>query len=114
LSVGSVYGTMVRGNSISLVPNTIASVLHNATPQTCCTERFLHNMIQPLGRRNSAVQDSPFANTIMITMANDRIGYIVDAAAYDTPTFEATGTPLQRGYAETAIVHSLVEMMSQH
>jgi neutral ceramidase len=59
-------------------------------------------------------EDSPFTNTIMITMANDRIGYIVEDAAYDTPTFEAMGTPLQPGTAEKAIVHSLVDMMSQH
>jgi hypothetical protein len=30
---------------------------------------------------------------------------------YDTPTFQATATPLQRGYAEEAIVNGLVEMM---
>ncbi len=59
-------------------------------------------------------QDSPFTNTLMITMANDRVGYIIEDAAYDTPTFETTGTPLVRGYAEKAIVHSLVEMMSEY
>jgi hypothetical protein len=58
-------------------------------------------------------KDSPFANTILITLANDRVGYIVDDASYDIPTFESTNTPLQRGYAETAIVHGLVEMISQ-
>ncbi len=56
-------------------------------------------------------KDSPFVNTILITLANDRVGYIVDEAAYDTPTFEAMGTPLQRGHAEAAIVGGLVEMM---
>lgn len=59
-------------------------------------------------------KDSPLANTILITLANDRVGYIVDDASYDIPSFEAEGTPLQRGYAETAIVHGLVEMMSQY
>jgi neutral ceramidase len=59
-------------------------------------------------------KDSPFTNTMMITMANDRIGYIVEDAAYDTPTFEAMGTPLQPGTAEKAIVHGLVDMMSQY
>lgn len=59
-------------------------------------------------------KDSPFTNTIMVTLANDRIGYIVDDAAYDTPTFEATGTPLARGYAEDAIVHGLVEIMNRY
>jgi neutral ceramidase len=59
-------------------------------------------------------RESPFTNTIMVTMANDRIGNIVDDAAYDTPTFEVTSTPIQRGFAETAIVNGLVEMMSQY
>lgn len=59
-------------------------------------------------------KDSPFTNTIMITLANDRVGYIVDDASYDTPTFESSNTPLQRGFAESAIVHGLVEMMEQY
>jgi hypothetical protein len=59
-------------------------------------------------------KDSPFTNTIMITMANDRVGYIVEDAAYETPTFEALGTPLQPGTAEKAIVHGLVDMMGKH
>jgi neutral ceramidase len=58
-------------------------------------------------------RDSPLVNTILITLANDRVGYIVDDASYDIPSFESTNTPLQRGYAETAIVHGLVEMMNQ-
>ena len=56
---------------------------------------------------------SPYNNTIMITMANDRVGYIADDAAYDTPIYEVTGSPLARGCAETAIVNGLVEMMGQ-
>jgi neutral ceramidase len=59
-------------------------------------------------------KDSPFGNTILITLANDRVGYIVDDASYDIPTFESTNTPLQRGCAESAIVHGLVEMMDQY
>jgi neutral ceramidase len=59
-------------------------------------------------------KDSPFTNTILITLANDRVGYIVDDASYDIPSFESTGTPLQRGHAERAIVQGLVEMMSQY
>lgn len=50
----------------------------------------------------------------MVTMANDRIGNIIDDAAYDSPTFKTTGTPIQRGYAEAAIVNGLLEMMSQY
>ena len=59
-------------------------------------------------------QESPFSNTIMITLANDRVGYIVDDAGYDTPTFSSTASPFQLGHAEPAIVNGLVEMMSQY
>jgi hypothetical protein len=59
-------------------------------------------------------QESPFSNTIMITMANDRVGYIVDDAGYDTPTFSSTASPFQPGHAEPAIVNGLVEMMSRY
>ena len=54
---------------------------------------------------------SPLANTIMITLANDRIGYIADDAAYDTPKFEVNGTPLARGCAEPGIVNGLVGLI---
>ena len=47
-------------------------------------------------------------------MANDRIGYIIEDAVYETPTFEAMRTPLKPGTAEKAIVHGLVDMMSQY
>ena len=58
--------------------------------------------------------ESPFSNTIMVTMANNRVGYIVDDAGYHTPTFESTASPFQPGHAESAIVNGLVEMMSQY
>lgn len=58
-------------------------------------------------------KETPLANTIMLTIANDRLGYIVDDAAYDTPYFEVHGSPLARGCAENAIVNNLVEMINQ-
>jgi neutral ceramidase len=36
-----------------------------------------------------------------MTLVNDRVGYIADDAAYDTPYFEVNGTPFARGCAET-------------
>jgi neutral ceramidase len=57
---------------------------------------------------------SPLSNTIMLTIANDRLGYIADDAAYDTPYFEVNGSPLARGCAENAIVNNLVEMIRQY
>ena len=58
-------------------------------------------------------KDSPFTNTMMITMGNDRIGYIVEDAGLETPTFEAQGTVLKPG-TEMAIVHNLVDMLSKY
>ena len=49
---------------------------------------------------------------IRVTITNDRVGYITDEAGYDTPTFASTASPLQRGYAEPAIVDDLIEMMN--
>jgi hypothetical protein len=57
-------------------------------------------------------KDSPLTNTMMLTMTNDRIGYIADDAAYDTPYFEVNGTPLARGCAEPGIVNGLVELIN--
>ena len=59
-------------------------------------------------------KESPLTNTMMITLANDRLGYIVEDAAYDVPTHETMGTPIQRGFAEDAIINNLVEMINQH
>ena len=53
---------------------------------------------------------SPFTNTMMVTMSNDRIGYIWDDAAYFNPTL---GAALERGCAETGIINGLVGMMEQ-
>jgi hypothetical protein len=56
-------------------------------------------------------QSSPLANTILVSMANDSSGYMVDDAAYDTPTNEVKSTPVARGCAETGIVNGLTEMI---
>ena len=55
-------------------------------------------------------KNSPLTNTMMVTMANDRIGYIADDASYDRPV---NGAPLERGCAENRIVNGLVEMMGE-
>ena len=56
-------------------------------------------------------RDTPLANTILATIVNDRVGYLVDDAAYDKPIFEVNGSPAARGCAEDAIVDGLVGMM---
>jgi hypothetical protein len=56
-------------------------------------------------------QVSPFANNIMITLSNDRDGYIPDDAGWDHQG--PSGQAFVRGCAEKAIVNNLVEMMNQ-
>jgi hypothetical protein len=54
-------------------------------------------------------KDSPLSNTIMVTMSNDRIGYIGDDASYDGAFRNAS---VVRGCAENGIVNGLVQMIS--
>jgi hypothetical protein len=54
---------------------------------------------------------SPLTNMIMVTLANDRTGYFVDDATYDTSNFEVMATPAARGCAESGIVNGLMELI---
>jgi hypothetical protein len=56
-------------------------------------------------------RESPLTNTMMVTIANDRIGYIADDAEYDGPYRRPD---LARGCAEDGIVNGLVDMISEH
>jgi hypothetical protein len=58
-------------------------------------------------------RESPFTNTIMVSLVNDRIGYLADDVAYDTPYFELSGTPVERNCAEAGIVDGILNMMDQ-
>lgn len=53
-------------------------------------------------------KDSPLSDTFMVTMSNDRIGYIGDDASYDGPFRNAS---VVRGCAENGIVNGLVGMI---
>jgi hypothetical protein len=53
-------------------------------------------------------KESPLADTIMITLSNDRDGYIPDDAGWD---HQGNGQAFVRGCAEKVIVDNLVEMM---
>jgi hypothetical protein len=57
---------------------------------------------------------SPFRNTLMFTLANRRIGYIVDDAAYEQGKGEARVSALKKGCGETAIVNGLQELFGQY
>ena len=59
-------------------------------------------------------QQSPFPHTLMFTLANHRIGYIVDDAAYDLGKHEARMAALKKGCGETSIVNGLLDLMRQY
>lgn len=62
---------------------------------------------------NHLMRQTPLTKTIFATNVNDRIGYIADDAAYDTPTFEVNGSPAARGCAEPAIADGLAQMIGE-
>lgn len=55
---------------------------------------------------------SPLSRTILVSMANERIGYLADDESYVRQTFEAKGTPVQPGYAENGIVNGLIDLIT--
>jgi neutral ceramidase len=57
---------------------------------------------------------SPYSNTIMITLANGRAGYIPDDSAYEVWTQEAIGSPLKKGCGESTIVNGLLDLLRQY
>lgn len=57
-------------------------------------------------------KESPFTNTIMVTLVNDRLGYLPDDAAYEMPYFGIPG-PAQKNCAEPGIVNGMLEMMDR-
>ena len=59
-------------------------------------------------------RESPLANTLLATIVNDRVGYLVDDAAYDRPIFEVNGSPAARGCAENTIVDGLTGMIRDY
>ena len=59
-------------------------------------------------------EDSPFTNTILLSMVNDRLGYLIDDQSYGRTYRPAFGVPVKQGCAEPGIVDGFVEMMSQY
>lgn len=57
---------------------------------------------------------SPFEDTLMITLANGRIGYLPDDASYDVWTREAIASPLKKGCGESTIVDNLLQLMHRY
>lgn len=56
---------------------------------------------------------SPLMDTLLVSIANDRIGYLPSDAAYDLPLFEVNGSPVARGCAESAIVDGISQMIRE-
>ena len=54
---------------------------------------------------------TPLSNTIMVTQANGRSGYLPDDASYDTPNFETKASTVARGCAENGLVNGFVELI---
>ncbi|WP_327399744.1 neutral/alkaline non-lysosomal ceramidase N-terminal domain-containing protein [Streptomyces sp. NBC_01288] len=57
--------------------------------------------------------ESPLARTLLISIANDRIGYLPDDARFDRPVHSVNGCPIARGYAEDAVINGVVGLISE-
>jgi neutral ceramidase len=57
--------------------------------------------------------ESPYSNTLMITMGNGRVGYFVDDVSYTTPYWQSMNTGVKPGCAENTIVNGILEMMGK-
>lgn len=57
-------------------------------------------------------QASPLTNTLVVSNANARIGYLPDDEAYTMNTVEAGGCPIPEGYVQKTIVTGLRELIA--
>lgn len=55
---------------------------------------------------------SPLPRTVVVSLVNDRVGYLVDDAAYALNTFESRGCPVQPGHVEQRLVETFLELVS--
>lgn len=58
-------------------------------------------------------QASPLQNTVLVSLSNGRVSYIIDDAAYDAPIFENRASSLKPGCGEKTIVNGLTEMIER-
>ena len=56
---------------------------------------------------------SPLANTILVSLNNGRVSYIIDDAAYDLSIFENRASSLKPGCGERTIVRGFTEMIER-
>ena len=60
--------------------------------------------------------EAPLTNTMFVTIANGAGGggYTIDDASYGHQTFQALGSPVKQGCAETAIVNTVADLETQY
>ncbi len=70
-------------------------------------------VFNPIGQQLK--KESPFARTMMVTIANGSAnsGYIPNDAAFGTYTFEVLSSRLKPGYAERAIIDGILDLMEK-
>lgn len=56
---------------------------------------------------------SPYEKTMIVTNASTYCGYVPDDWGYENITFEANGTPVQKGYAQPAFLKGFEEMFDE-
>ncbi|MCV2394343.1 hypothetical protein OEB99_08480 [Actinotalea sp. M2MS4P-6] len=64
----------------------------------------------PVGR--AVLDASPLAATLLVSIANARIGYLPTDESYDRRTQAAEGCPIAQGFAQRTIVDGLTELVS--
>ncbi len=69
-------------------------------------------LFTPIGQRLK--EQSPMQQMVLVTLANgSSAGYIPDDSAYERQTFQVLGSRIKKGYAEGAIVDTLVDLMDE-
>ena len=56
-------------------------------------------------------RESPYSRLVFSCMLNGEMGYIPDDESYGNQTFEVLGSRYKQGYAETAIVEGILDMI---
>jgi hypothetical protein len=66
-------------------------------------------VVTEIGERLRAA--SPYTHTLVVSIANDRIGYLADDARFDRPVHSVRGCPIVRGHAENSIVDGILGLL---
>ena len=99
-------GTYVDGDSVTIR----LGILRLNDIVFCSVNAEVFN---PIGQQLK--KESPFARTMMVTIANGSAnsGYIPNDAAFGTYTFEVLSSRVKPGYAERAIIDGILDLMKK-